>query len=326
MVDFPTNPFYGPVTRVETSNIPLGGDLVNQPNLALYQLVQRTDYLLNLFEGSPVVSNPIPTQVAFELSAQIVIDLDTVFTGTNTPLNYSVILNTDPTKVTATVNANNLELDFPLWTSNFVDIANIAITVRATDSLLLTADNTFNCQVSNLSQLFTVPYYEFVYTVSGTVNSGASIYVDAAERDFILGDPILSTTFTLANGGAPVFQAVDPSNPSTPPAAIDVGIEGIYRFRYVGVGAAEGSYLYTGEAEAATVRGNPDFLEESSPGNPAFQAFLPALNRQQSFKRYRYLARDPNGDYIYSIGSQSPNLPPADFSFEGTVCGVKQID
>lgn len=326
MVDFPEDPFYGPVERLENTSIILGGDLVNQPNKALYDLVRRDAFLLNLIQGAPTLVTPIPNQTSFELGNDIILDLDTFFTSSE-PMTYQVLLNTDPTKLGTAIAGSNLTLSFPEWTNAFDSgQAVITVTVRATDQSSRTGDANFIVTVNELTQLFTENYFQFIYTASGSVNSGAAIYVDATERDSILADPVLSVTFTIGSGGSPVFKSVLPSNPSIPSGAIGAALEGIFRFRYIGGDVVDGgSYLYTGEAEAAVVRGNPDFLEETSPGNPAFYAFKPDVERSQRFARYRYLERNPNGDYIYSIGSENPNVPPDKIAFEGNVCRVKQI-
>jgi hypothetical protein len=325
MVNIPTDPVFGNVTRAETSTVALGGDIVNSPNLQFKQLADRDQYLFNLVTGAPVVVAPIATQQSIESGDQIIIDLDTVFTGTNTPLTYSIALNSDPTKVTTNINANNLEIDFPIWTNNFVDVATVTITVRATDTLASTADNSFVVQVTSLDSLFTEDYFAFDY--SSTL-AGADIYVNAAERDNILADPDLNAVFTLANGGQAVFKGILASNPTIPASAISAGeIEGCYRFRYVGADPGFGSYLYTGEAEAVTIRGNADFVEESGgAGNPAFWFYSMSSTRADSFKRYRYTTRRANGDYIYALGTAVPGVPATEYTFEGTIGKVKVIN
>ena len=324
MVEIPKDPAWVPITRVETTDIGLGGNLTNVPNKQYYEIAQCLGHLnqrLSQLEGTPYVSSPIADYGALEFASDSTFNLDNVFTDPGSQsLTYSIENNSDPARANASILSNVLTVSYPEWASGTNPIA-VTITIRAENPSTAFVLDSFVVTVSPLETLFTENYYAFDNT---TEPESADIYVNAAERDNILASSDLSAVYSLSNGGQPVYRAIPANSPSVPATALsNEKIKLVTRFRWTGPDQPTGSYLYTVEPETTTVRANPNFTEEGA----AFYGFNAGDNRADPLKRYQYLVNYPNGgDYIYSVGAgSSPGVPPSSYSLEGDVCDVVLI-
>ena len=329
MGDLPEQSQWTAVTQVETTDIILGGNLTTHPNLQLKQLVDRTRYLYTQVQfllgqtanAPPTIVNALLDRTELEGSNGFAVDLNSVFDDPeNVQMSFSVIANSDASKVTTSIIGNILNVGFPLWTGGFGTPTDVTIQISATDNGGGSVTDAFTITVNPLESLFTEEYFAFDYTLEA---GSADIYVNGTERDAILADPTLSSLFSLQNSGAAIFRAIPSGNGGLIPAtALNNGtIVPIYRFRFVG-DSEFGSYLYTQSAEAQIVRGNSNFVEESSPTSPAFYA-LGTINRGTDLRRYRYSNRRGDGDYVYTLGNLVPGV--SQVALEGTVCEVDLI-
>ena len=307
MGDLPEQSQWTSVTQVEETDIILGGNLTNFPNLQLKELVDRTRWLrtqVNFLLGQtanapPTIENALADRTQLEGSNGFAVDLNSVFEDPEgVQMTFSVLANSDASKVTTSIIGNVLNVGFPLWSGGFGSPTDVTIQVSATDNGGGSVTDSFTVTVNPLESLFTEEYFAFDYTLEA---GSADIYVNATERDGILADPTLNALFSLQNSGVAIFRAIPTGNGGLIPAtAINSGtIVPVYRFRYVG-DSESGSYLYTQSAEAQIVRGNSNFVEESSPTSPAFYA-LGTINRGTDLRRYRYSNRRSEGGlYLFS--------------------------
>lgn len=252
---------------------------------------------------SPVVINPM-SDITDKIEGDLptVINLNTVFEDPEgLPLTYSIDSNSHSSFVGTSISGSTLTLSYPLWSSDYNLNKVVTIQVRATEPTSgQYATDTITVNLASLESLFTDNYWRFDYLYE---LGQASIYVGDSERDSI--NTNYSATFEDKNTLS--FKAI-PYNAPIPSVAISTGlIIPVYRFREIG----QPNYLYTGPIEAAAVRGDSNFVEESSESIPAFYAFDSLSARGVNFKRYRYTFQAPtNGidDYIYSVNDVLPGI------------------
>ena len=249
-------------------------------------------------DNPPTVVTPIEDISFTETGEDRTIDLSNVFNDADDDeIAIAVASNSNNELVTASIEENNLVLDFAEDTNGTADI-----TLRATANGQ-TVDDTFTVTVEADEETpeQTIELFRFRNT---TFDTGTYIFVGEAERDFILDDENLSNTFAL--DGIDEDGTVNPAF-----TASEVDGDGLIPFYRLESLTVEGTFLFVSTAEYEFIFDDPvqsqqwkkqGFADEDETQDiPEFYLYEGSADSGTEFNRFQ---NQQNGTFLYAGGGE----------------------